>query len=236
MTAPAEPGRCTSPGRHDGFSRHHVPCSGPASERSRSPDGYGRPAGRPDGRARPADRPGPRGRGAARSSGGLGDRGVGRRFAAAAHEERVVFAPGPRAADADVRPALLRGRADHHPRPVPVVGLRGLPWEIPNGRASEGYELLSAAQRELPEETGYTALQWRGILRAHLCNSVSDESAVCYLATDVRARTASPEGTGQLPVQWVPFETALEMCAEGRITDAQSVLGVQKVALMQRDG
>src|SRR5262249_23041710 len=40
MTAPAEPERCTSPGRHDSFSRHHVPCSGPASERSRSPDGY----------------------------------------------------------------------------------------------------------------------------------------------------------------------------------------------------
>src|SRR5262249_23500974 len=87
----------------------------------------GRPAGRPDGRARPADRPGLRVCGAARPAGGLVDRGVGRRPAAAPHGDRAVRPPGFRAADAAVRPARLPDRADPHPRLLPGVILRALP-------------------------------------------------------------------------------------------------------------
>src|SRR5262249_50311154 len=70
----------------------------------------GRWAGRSDGRAGPADRPGLRVRGAARPAGGLVDRGVGRRPAAAPHGDRAVRPPGFRAADAAVHPALLPDR------------------------------------------------------------------------------------------------------------------------------
>jgi 8-oxo-dGTP pyrophosphatase MutT (NUDIX family) len=106
-------------------------------------------------------------------------------------------------------------------------------WEVPEGGAGEGEDLLAAAQRELLEETGYTARHWQAVLRAHLSNSVSDEEAVCYLATGLRAGQASPEGTEQLQVRWVPFADALAWCADGRITDALSVLGLQRVALMR---
>lgn len=107
-------------------------------------------------------------------------------------------------------------------------------WEIPEGGAAEGEDLLEAAQRELVEETGYTAERWRQVLRAHLSNSVSDETAVCYLATDLRDGTARPEGTEQLQVRWVAFDEALAMVLDGRITDALSVLGLQRVALLRR--
>jgi 8-oxo-dGTP pyrophosphatase MutT (NUDIX family) len=104
-------------------------------------------------------------------------------------------------------------------------------WEIPEGGAPPGEEPLAAARRELLEETGFSAGRWREILRAHLSNSVSDEEAVCYLATDLHPGTARPEGTEQLQVRWVPFAEALEMIGRGQITDALAVLALQRVAL-----
>jgi 8-oxo-dGTP pyrophosphatase MutT (NUDIX family) len=104
-------------------------------------------------------------------------------------------------------------------------------WEIPEGGGAEGEDPLAAAQRELLEETGYTAGQWHELLRAHLSNSVSDEEAVCYLATDLTPGDARPEGTEQLLVKWVPFTEAMAMVESCEIMDALSVLGLQRVAL-----
>jgi 8-oxo-dGTP pyrophosphatase MutT (NUDIX family) len=106
-------------------------------------------------------------------------------------------------------------------------------WEIPEGGAPEGEDLEAAARRELLEETGYSAERWEWVLRAHLSNSVSDEEAVCFLATGLSAGTASPEETEELRVRWVPFAEALAMTADGRIMDALSILGLQRVALMR---
>jgi 8-oxo-dGTP pyrophosphatase MutT (NUDIX family) len=106
-------------------------------------------------------------------------------------------------------------------------------WEVPEGGAAEGEDCLEAARRELREETGYTAGTWQEIARLHLSNSVGDEAAVCYLATDLRAGTAEPEGTERLEVIWVPLAEALAMTADGRITDALSVVALQRVALLR---
>jgi 8-oxo-dGTP pyrophosphatase MutT (NUDIX family) len=106
-------------------------------------------------------------------------------------------------------------------------------WEIPEGGGPPGEEPLETARRELREETGYTAGKWDLLLRAHLSNSVSDEEAFCFLATELTAGDAVPEGTEQLLLKWVPFEETLRMVERGEITDALSVLGLQRVALMR---
>jgi ADP-ribose pyrophosphatase len=64
-----------------------------------------------------------------------------------------------------------------------------------------------------------------------LSNSVTDEQAVLYVATDLSPGEASPEPTEAIEVRWVPFDEAFAMTLDGRITDVMSVVAIQRVAL-----
>lgn len=104
-------------------------------------------------------------------------------------------------------------------------------WEIPEGGVPFDEDPLDGARRELREETGIDAADWREVGRFHLSNSISDEAAVAYVATGLSAGTPSPDGTEALLVRRVPFDQALAMTLDGRITDALSVLALQRVGL-----
>ena len=103
-------------------------------------------------------------------------------------------------------------------------------WEIPEGGSPEGEEPLSAARRELLEETGLEASTWRLLGTAHLSNSVTNEEALYYLATDLTAHAPSPEGTEELEIKRVPFGEALSMVLGGEITDSLSVMAILRFA------
>ena len=106
-------------------------------------------------------------------------------------------------------------------------------WEIPEGGGPMDEEPEAAARRELVEETGYHGGTWREICRAELSNSVTDEVTILFLATNLEAGPASPEGTEQLQVRWVPFTEAMAMIGRGEIADAMTILALQAVALQR---
>ncbi|MEB3088297.1 NUDIX hydrolase, partial [Parvimonas sp. D4] len=64
-------------------------------------------------------------------------------------------------------------------------------WEIPEGGAPVGTDPLESAKRELKEETGVYATDWKHLLSMHLSNSVSDELAIVYLATGLKEGEAA---------------------------------------------
>src|SRR3712207_7478588 len=96
-------------------------------------------------------------------------------------------------------------------------------WEIPEGGCPEGEELLRAAQRELKEETGLEAKRWRMLGEAHLSNSVADEYAVWFLATELTPGEQQPENGEVLEVRRVSLREALDMVLGGQITDALKI-------------
>jgi 8-oxo-dGTP pyrophosphatase MutT (NUDIX family) len=127
------------------------------------------------------------------------------------------------ALDADDQVVLVRQHRyalDHHS------------WEIPEGGVPRDESALDGARRELREEAGVEAATWRELCRIHVSNSVTDELATLFLATDLRPVAQELEASeADLVVAWVPFETALAMVLDGRITDALSVIALQRVAI-----
>lgn len=105
-------------------------------------------------------------------------------------------------------------------------------WEIVEGGGPHDEDALDAAKRELHEETGLIAANWRQLGTAHLSNSVTDEEAIYFLATDLTQHEAQPEGTEQLEVCRVPFDEALQMVENGEITDGLSIIGILRYAMI----
>jgi 8-oxo-dGTP pyrophosphatase MutT (NUDIX family) len=104
-------------------------------------------------------------------------------------------------------------------------------WEIPEGGAPAGESALDGARRELREETGVEATDWRELVRFHLSNSITDEAGVLFAARALRHGTAAPDPTEELAIRWAPFDEAMAMIGNGRITDAMTIMALQSIAL-----
>ncbi|HEX3699045.1 MAG TPA: NUDIX hydrolase [Phenylobacterium sp.] len=111
-------------------------------------------------------------------------------------------------------------------------------WEIPEGGGPLTADPLDAARRELAEETGLVAADWREVLRLQLSNSVTDERAFGFLALGL---SEAPEGhhqdeTEDLAVIRVPFREALEAALAGHLQDALTVAMLLRAYHMAREG
>ncbi len=104
-------------------------------------------------------------------------------------------------------------------------------WEIPEGGAKPGEPTLECAQRELAEEVGLQASEWRELGRVHLSNSVTDEGGVLYLATGISQCEQNLEPTEDIEVRKLPLREALAMVLSGEITDALSVIALLRLGL-----
>lgn len=106
-------------------------------------------------------------------------------------------------------------------------------WEIPEGGGPLNEDPLSAAKRELKEETGCVAVHWRQFMTMHLSNSVTDEEAVVFIATELTEGQAEPEDSEDLSCRWVSLPAALGMIESGEITDAITVAALYRYAYEQ---
>lgn len=126
---------------------------------------------------------------------------------------------------------------------VVLVGQHRFPfgdysWEIPEGGGPRGEDPLDGAKRELAEEAGLEAGDWREILRVQLSNSVTDEVAIGYLATELApvAAVHHVDATEEIAQVKVPFREALDAASAGHIRDALTVAMLLRAYHMAREG
>jgi len=99
-------------------------------------------------------------------------------------------------------------------------------WELPAGRIDPGEHELRAAQRELLEETGYTAIHWRRILKFYASPGFVAETMSVFLATGLQAGEAQPEEDEVIYKRMVPLPAAVRMVMGGTIRDAKTISSV----------
>ena len=103
--------------------------------------------------------------------------------------------------------------------------------EIPAGKLDAPDEnRLSAIQRELREETGYTADEWTEIGDFHPAPAYSDEYITMYLARGLHKGEQDLDADEFLDVYAIPLSDLAEDVMAGRISDAKTQVCVLKAA------
>lgn len=105
-------------------------------------------------------------------------------------------------------------------------------WEIPEGGCPKDQTPLETAQRELQEETGLTAKKWTKIGEFHTSNSVTDEYGELFLAENLSLGEQDLEDCEDIVVRKLPLREAYQMVLDGEITDAVSMIGLMKAAIL----
>jgi ADP-ribose pyrophosphatase len=115
--------------------------------------------------------------------------------------------------------------------------------ELPAGtldRQADGSteDPLAAAQRELMEETGYSAARWRKVAEFFTAPGFATELMHLYLATGL---TKNPEYRGPEPdehlrLEVLPFDQVLASAERAEIRDAKTLVGIYAAAALARGG
>jgi len=107
-------------------------------------------------------------------------------------------------------------------------------WEVPAGTVEEAEDPLLTAQRELAEEAGLEAADWRSLGTAR-ATAISTTRFHLFLARRLTAVPRRPEAYEQdMVVRELPFEEALALAADGTIQHAASVTALFRAERLLR--
>jgi ADP-ribose pyrophosphatase len=99
-------------------------------------------------------------------------------------------------------------------------------YELPAGKLEPDEAPIDTAKRELLEETGYAAAEWRELGRLHPCVGYSDERIDFFLARKLEFRGAHLDQGEFLETLRVPLAEGVDWIRHGRISDTKTILGL----------
>ena len=99
-------------------------------------------------------------------------------------------------------------------------------WELCAGRIDAGEKPLPAAQRELLEETGYSAKSWKLVFRFYASPGFVAETMAVYLAQGLCAGQAQPEEDEVIQTRFFPLREAVKMVMRNTIRDAKTISAI----------
>jgi ADP-ribose pyrophosphatase len=98
--------------------------------------------------------------------------------------------------------------------------------ELPAGRLSPGEEPEACGRRELLEETGLSARQFKSLGYLYPTPGICDERIHLYLATDLTQGESEQEPYEDIETLRLPFSEALELASNGAISDSKTVIAL----------
>lgn len=100
--------------------------------------------------------------------------------------------------------------------------------EVVCGAIEENEPPLTAAKRELEEELGIKADEWIELGAFDLDTSIVHCPVYIFLAKQLKFTSTHREGTETIETVKIPFDTALQMVMDGKITHSPSCVTILK--------
>ncbi|MBR2681050.1 MAG: NUDIX hydrolase [Exiguobacterium sp.] len=99
--------------------------------------------------------------------------------------------------------------------------------EIPAGKLEKGEEPMASAERELEEETGYTAESLEKIFSFYGAPGFCSERVDVFVAKGLSAGEMNLDEDEFLNVKRYSFDEAVALLDRGTITDAKTIMAIQ---------
>jgi len=106
----------------------------------------------------------------------------------------------------------------------------GYIWELPAGKIDNQEPPLQTAQRELEEEAGRRAREWRSLGDCLSSPGMLTEVVHLFLATGLTEVAHQLEAGEVLESHWLPFEQVMRMAQSGELRDSKTLAALLRAA------
>ncbi len=105
-------------------------------------------------------------------------------------------------------------------------GVKNLTLEIPAGKLEKDEDISLCAQRELKEETGYTAGEITKAITMYASPAYVSETDYLFVAKDLVKGESQPDKDEFVEILEIPIEKLKEMVFKNEIKDSKTIIAI----------
>jgi len=99
-------------------------------------------------------------------------------------------------------------------------------WELPAGTIIPGETPLQCAKREIEEEIGYKAENWKKLISCYTSPHHSTEKVHCFIGANLVKTQINPDENEIITAKIFPVNKVKEFISNGKIQDAKTLVAL----------